>query len=944
MATISMASYPHIETNVIDESIYQYANTRILPLQRDLFTIRAQKGRVGVLAWYDQYIEAERALGAETFNELNEKYCSNDALFVKNVMTNNGCFIVRLAEKERLEASTKVPHNGISERSGSLKALQILEAVVKCDSNLTPGSEIVVYERTATGDYLRDEDGNKIPYILNASGAHVPPFTTGSTSKSPDNQDWLTINETGQKYMPATASSAPITGGSGATAGTPAQAGYKTRKGLEIAWRWRYAYIPLGGPGHSSEREEIGNMKPYETTVSDGKAMAYPMIVFEAASPGSWGNNNCLEFFYDSSINSRDEAHLLGNVKYTLKPQYKVYGKSSVQSYFDMRGNNSVSFGMEPGKIDDRYMEAIGFNDVLDNSYDEANPLPWDVTYFNENWEEVCDYARRYEKEYFAETFDAKSSIIDVPSSRTLLTDSNINDYTDKRYTILDSATATTGVRRKVKASDVGKYVVGSHVVVNTPGDGLADADTDGVPGVDTFTDTKGNVLEYRELSEEQKATFDAQAEFYNSTADLASPWLINIVSGQNLDGLPYHNIVVDNEMYSDPEATVTVWDDTQISASKSTVFIGENKDDNTELRGYTAWKSADLIKDVLHYAHNGKDGSLKDWDHEQNIRNFYNLTYQFEDTWNPKNIVDRGRYPFNTIFDTGYTLETKNVLCDFLTTREDVKIVLSTQSCNQYLKNPELPWDDRENAVMYPKLNNMSNDESIGTALQSRVQLMRESIVKGTACCRATIFAHAGYLYGNYKGIVPMTLWSAIRGSEHYNTTAMRGTCKGWPNSQCNIFKELNWVAPDEASHERHWNIGINYVQFYDMDNLHFPSIRTVYKYDTSVLLDDEFTDAIVFVKQAARDSWATYVGMDLPQSEYEALVVKDLTARLTEIFNGRYTFSVEAYQTAEEAKRGYVQHVAITIWAPAVKRVWLVDVICRRENFDAAAEAASA
>ena len=124
-------------------------------------------------------------------------------------------------------------------------------------------------------------------------------------------------------------------------------------------------------------------------------------------------------------------------------------------------------------------------------------------------------------------------------------------------------------------------------------------------------------------------------------------------------------------------------------------------------------------------------------------------------------------------------------------------------------------------------------------------------------------------------------------------------------------------------------------------MDNLHFPSIRTVYKYDTSVLLDDEFTDAIIFTKQAARDSWATYVGMDTPQAVYEALITKDLNARLLQIFNGRYTFDVEAYQTVEEANRGYVQHVAITIEAPAVKRVWLVDVICRREGYDPTAQA---
>ena len=718
MATVSMASYPHIETNVIDESIYQYSNTRILPLQRDLFTIRAQKGRVGVLAWYDQFVEAETALGAETFNNLNSKYCSNDSIFVKNVMTNNGCFIVRLAEKESLKkATSSFRHDGISERQGSIKALQILEAVVECGADHKSGTQVTVYERTSTGSILKDEDGVPIEYRVDGDGNHVKPFIDGSTSLNPDNEDWQT-----------------------ATA--------KTVTGIKINWRWRYAYIPIGGPGHDVEREAVKNMSSYVEGVGGQAKTVYPMIVFEAASPGSWGNDNCLEFFYDSSINSRDEVQLLGNVQYTLKPHFKEYGKSSVQSYFDKRGNNAVSFVMEPDKIDDRYESMVSFNDVLDDSYDLNNPLPWDVTYFNENWELVCKLARKFELKYYTDTFDAQDTTI----------------------TLADGS-----------------------VIANNAGDGIADADTDGVYGVDTFVDAQGNALEYIDLNDDQTKAFNDQTAYYNAQGDLAKPWMVNIVSGQNLDGVPYHTIVVNGVTPVEPE-----------NATTNPVELADNEDDGTKLRPYTAWKNADLVSDVLHYACNGRDGSLTDWDHETNIRSFYGLTYQYEDTWNPKNIVDRGHYPFNTIFDTGYTLETKKALCDFLVTREDVKVVLSTQNCNKYI-------NAANGNVMTPVLNTMAQDESVGTALQSRVQLMRESIIKGTACCRATIFAHAGHLFGTYKGIVPMTIWSAIKGSEHYNTTTMRGTVKGWPNSQVDIFKDLNWVAPDEESHERHWNIGIN-------------------------------------------------------------------------------------------------------------------------------------
>ena len=860
MATISMASFPHIETNVLDESISRSTNTRVLPLQRDIFVTRAQKGLVGVPSWFDQYVDIETAHGSETFNELNAKYFSNDSLFIKRVAANNGCFVVRLAEPETLSDSETVTHDGISERNGALKALQILEAVVNSGNDFA-GTNIVLYERNSDGTFMTDEDGVKIEYKLDATGNHIPPYTLDSNGErldadatSPDNAAWIAIPNT-QYYIAGTTGD-----------GT---AGVKTVKGIKIDWRWRYAYQPIGASGRV-ERETTTNMKSYV----EGSNTVYPMIVFEASSPGSWGDDNCLEFFYASENNSRDEAQYLGNLQYTLKPHFKEYGSSSVSSYFDINGNNAVKFVMEPNKVDDRYTSMISFTDILTSNYDSANPKPWNVTCLNDNWELVGKLAKKFELQYYIDTYDAATSIITLPDGST---------------------------------------------ISNLAGDGIADADTDGVVGVDSFVDNKGNTLDYINMSSAQRTAYTAQTAYYNAVSDYTNPWMMNIVSGVNLDVVPYYAVVVNGSDLSEPS-----------------IDSLEDNDDGTKLFTYLTWRNADLVSDVLHYAQNGRDGSLTDWDHEERVRQFYALTYQYSDTWNPKNIVDRGRYPFNFVFDTGYTFQTKKALCDFLVTREDVKVILSTQNCNKYLS--------ASGTIMNPRFNTIAEDESIGTALQSRIQLMRESVIKGTSCCRATIYANCGYIYGTYKNIVPLTLWSAIKGSQNYNTTTMKGSNKGWPNSKMDIFKELNYVAPDNATHERQWNIGINYVQYYDMDNLHFPSIRTVYKYDTSVLLDDEFTDTIVFVKQAARDSWATYVGMDTEQAVYEALIVKDLTARLMEIFNGRYSFTVEAYQTAEEKNRGYVQHVVVNIISGAVKRVWLVDVVCRREGLSSASTTTTA
>ena len=158
----------------------------------------------------------------------------------------------------------------------------------------------------------------------------------------------------------------------------------------------------------------------------------------------------------------------------------------------------------------------------------------------------------------------------------------------------------------------------------------------------------------------------------------------------------------------------------------------------------------------------------------------------------------------------------------------------------------------------------------------------------------------------------------------------------KELPNSAVECWKELSWVASSEDTKSRNWNAGLNYVQYYSMTGLHYASVRSVYKYDTSVLVDDMFVNAITWMKHIVRRSWARFAGATRPVAELQQAITEDLTSRLAYMINGKYEFTVDVYQTDEDKKLGFVQHVDITVTSPATNRVWLVNIICKREGFE--------
>lgn len=357
--------------------------------------------------------------------------------------------------------------------------------------------------------------------------------------------------------------------------------------------------------------------------------------------------------------------------------------------------------------------------------------------------------------------------------------------------------------------------------------------------------------------------------EVETELTELVDEWHVNIVSAMDTEGHPYDHILIDTE-------------------SEDAIMLNKN---------------------VNHYLIGGSDGDLTDTTHETLVQQFFELDI------NP-DIQDSPRYPFTSLFDIGYSLDTTKKMIAFTNIREDVEVICSTQD------NANEP-------------NDAYTDESTGAALRAYALLMRESIVKATDCCRVSIFEHCGVVNHNYGKWLPATLWAAMKMAEFYNLDYFNKSIAGLPNSDVDIFKEINWVPNSEQIKSRSWNTGLNYMQYYDMEKLHFPALRTVYRYDTSVLVDMQFVSALTYAKHEIRKSWAKFSGTSMPAAILEENAAKDLTERIGKLFNNKYTFDVRVYQTEEEMKLGYVHHVTISVTAPATNRVWDVDIVAYRENY---------
>lgn len=460
-----------------------------------------------------------------------------------------------------------------------------------------------------------------------------------------------------------------------------------------------------------------------------------------------------------------------------------------------------------------------------------------------------------------------------------------------------------------------------------------------------------------------------AFSEFGYTSASEMNGYQINVISGTNIKGVPYDHVAISGRVDVDPEVVYeyvatsdTVYAEDKVYFVKAeipgTSFVKYTKmivdedyyvgdaipadvayEKQVAADNTTSYDEQDerviLDQDIDIFLTGGSDGELDTATEKERDDFADRFMYRFLKLYvNPK-IVDKFRYPMTHIYDMGYSMTTKYAMLDFLDTRDDVAVELSTQ-----VLFPSKWATGFERDI---KLNDQAKDIQDGMVLRERALLMRESVLKGTDCMRASIYPQAGKpVAATWTKPVPFSFWSAIQHAKYGNTDQMSvQEPRGLPYSYNELFKTWNWTNYSELLKEKTWNAGLNYCQYADMTRIFYPALRTVYREETSVLTDQWVVDALVYTKHECRKAWARFSGRNDSQAILEAAIKTYLEGKLAYLYNGKYDFVVTVYKTEEEQKLGYVEHVKLKLIFPATMRVINFDIEVNREGYGAESEA---
>lgn len=407
-------------------------------------------------------------------------------------------------------------------------------------------------------------------------------------------------------------------------------------------------------------------------------------------------------------------------------------------------------------------------------------------------------------------------------------TASTISDYLGNSYS--DFSFKDIAIYSKTQTNYAMKYILGNNYV---------DQDTfDSLLPYDVYT-YGANI-----------AAVGAAVLAVSPELEGTDPYLIDLISGQDLDGVYYDHLAVD--------------------PTSSTV----------------------VSSDVKQYALGGSDG-------DTSFANLQTLITAFCNSSDQGDFGDILRHPMTHFSDPGFTMATKYAIMNLLDVRDSIKLDISTQDASQ-------------------PLNTKAQDLSAAQMLNFRAQMHPESTLTGVGCCRVGIYAHAGQLVSGtpYTGNIPFTLNRLVQRRDLDGGNIIRGSSGGQPNSIVTIFRKPNWAADDISVRSSFWATACNTVMYSSRKVFFYPSLRTVYPNDTSLLSDDEVSDRVIYIMKIAREKWAQWVGTRADPTDLFPQIEKDINDTVANAM-GRDNIKVKAtvFKTPVDSNLGYAFSVNLAI-----------------------------
>lgn len=352
--------------------------------------------------------------------------------------------------------------------------------------------------------------------------------------------------------------------------------------------------------------------------------------------------------------------------------------------------------------------------------------------------------------------------------------------------------------------------------------------------------------------------------EFSDITSDEGDKWLMNIMTGLTSAGTPYHSIK----------------------------FI----DDADSIR-FSEYANI--------FMEGGSDGTMND-------QIFAELVAEEMERYLDPNdpLMENAINVESVLYDSGFPIETKFQLCNFIGSRRDTFVVLGTFDAN-----------DR---VLLP-----AEEHSLAIALRTRLQMFPESDYFGTPVMRGMIIGRSGKLRNSrYTRRLPLTAEVAIKSARFMG--AANGQWRngynfdGAPGSIIDHMYEIShpWVPAQVRN--RNWDVGLNWVQAYDRRSYFFPALKTVYNDDTSVLNSYFTAMAICTLNKVAHACWREFSGVShLSNAQLEERVNNFINNNVKGRFDGRFIIQPDAHHDDMDVLRGFSWTLPIKIYAPNMKTV---------------------
>lgn len=265
-----------------------------------------------------------------------------------------------------------------------------------------------------------------------------------------------------------------------------------------------------------------------------------------------------------------------------------------------------------------------------------------------------------------------------------------------------------------------------------------------------------------------------------------------------------------------------------------------------------------------------------------------------------------------SVLYDSGFTLETKKKLINFISLRKDTAIMLSTH-------------DDS----IGTKVQTLAERRAIALALGNRIKLAPESSYFGTHVCRGVVIPFTGYLRdGSSDNPVPGTYWLLTKACK------MMGKSTGsWDVSAIfdkypgNLIDNLIDIQPEfipAGIKPTLWDEGLVWAQPFDRSSFHVPALQTVYDNDTSVLNSYFPMMALCTINKVAHKVWRELTGTtDMTDAEFIEFCTIKFQNKLNGIF-GDIVKTVPVVEiTEKDAARGYSWTATVKMYGGVMKTV---------------------